>query len=231
MKGLIVEDDIIQLDGMMVILSQAFPSISFKAVLTYNDAVYLIDNEDFDLFLLDIELDKEDMEANGIALGKYIRSISSYQFTPILYLTALAHKAPVAIHETNCYDYLVKPYSLQMLIESVKKLMASPLIKERPLKAKGCDGIYFQIYPEDILYIQAERRIMHIYTATRHFTTRAYRFNELLSELPTYISQCHKSYAVNTDKSMQVDKLNMYIVLDDTHHTRVPIGRKYIELF
>lgn len=230
MNGLIVEDDLVQLDGMLAILTQSFPTISFKSAHTYKAATELIDTENFDFFLLDIELDKDDMEANGIALGQYIRSIPAYQLTPILYLTAMAHKAPVAIHETNCYDYLVKPYSIQMLIESINKLIASPLIKERPLKTKGCDGIYFQIYPDDILYIQSERRIMHIYTETRHYSTRAYRLNELLDELPNYICRCHKSFAVNTNKSLQLDKLNMYIVINDYHHTRIPVGRNYIDL-
>lgn len=230
MKALVVEDDVTQLNGVINILSDAFPDITLSYASDYDEAVELIDREAFDFYLLDIELNSANPEKTGIVLGEYIRSIKGNELVPILFLTALAYEAPNAINKTHCYDYLVKPYDREQLINSVTKLLDSPIMLEQPLRLKGIDGVYFQIYPNDIICIKSDRRTMNIYTIKRHLVTNNIRLEELLRLLPSYIIRCHKSYAINIHHIDNVDKQNAIIKSTSPDCPFIPISRNYYKI-
>lgn len=59
-----------------------------------------------DLFILDIQLP----DYRGTELGKQIRTMPRYRFTPILFTTELAGEELGAYREIKCYDFLVKPF-------------------------------------------------------------------------------------------------------------------------
>jgi two-component system LytT family response regulator len=229
MKVLVVEDDFIQLNGIVSILHSVFPEFEISTATDYKTATELIIENFFSLFLLDIELSGNDAE-NGVNLGMYIRSQQMYQLTPILFITALTDRVLSAMHNTNCYDYIVKPYEDSTLINSVSKLIQSPIMREQPLRLKGSDGVYFQIYPNNILWIKSEGRNMHIYTDCRHYRCNNVRMDKLLSSLPGFICRCHKSYAINTNQIDNVDKLNLLLTISDSEHTQIPVGKKYAKI-
>ena len=60
-----------------------------------------------DLFILDIQLP----DYRGTELGKQIRAMPRYRFTPILFTTELAGEELGAYREIKCYDFLVKPFT------------------------------------------------------------------------------------------------------------------------
>ena len=228
MNILVVEDDIVQLNGITSILEITFPNMHLFKASDYESAISIIDRETINIFILDIDLGNNDEYRSGISLGEYIRSKQEHSLTPILYLTALRDKATTAIHETHCFDYLTKPYDQQMLIASINSLISSPLMTHQPIRLKGCDGVFFHILPQDILYIHSEGRIMHIHTKNRQYKTASMRFEKLLETLPEYIIQCQKSYAVNKNNIESIDKINKLISLYNSDEL-IPIGKKYLE--
>ena len=165
MRALVVEDNVAQLNGLAEIIEESFPDIECLKAACYDDALALADSHSIQLFLLDIQLGA-DPDKDGITLGEQLRRNPRYQTTPILYVTALVNEAPRAIHKTNCYDYLVKPYSQQDLIESVSKLLNLSLIREEPIELTDRDGVLARIRPDNILYIKSELRNMHVHTTT-----------------------------------------------------------------
>lgn len=122
MDVLIVEDDQEQLDGIESILLEKYDHMNCIKATNYQQATQLMRANKIQLFLLDISLGDDESEQDGIALGTQIRSMQRYAKTPILYLTAYSMDAPRAIHATNCYDFLVKPYKKEDLLYTIDKL-------------------------------------------------------------------------------------------------------------
>lgn len=229
MTTLIVEDDETQLKGFEAILKANYPSMNCLKAQHYDCAIDIINNNDIDLFLLDIELDKNNEQKNGIAIGEHLRTLPQHKLTPILYLTAMAQEAPRTIHATNCYDYLVKPFDLSELIVSIDKLLHTVFQTDSFLELKDRNGVFTRIQPEKIYYIHSERRNMHIYTPQLTCTTGAYKLCNLLDMLPDYFIQCHKSYIINSKVVCSYDKVNAYIRLNGDVCPTIPVGRNYKE--
>lgn len=230
MRILVVEDDILQLNGLTSVLNEVYDDIDCFTATDYPSAVEIIDNHSIQLFLLDIQLNVCSSEKNGIDIGKYIRSIPEYATTPILYLTALQGEAIKALHETNCFDYIVKPYAMSDLISSIDKLIKRRYIKHTPLEFRDNSGIYARVAPEDIIYIESHRYGMIIHIENRTYTTKFYTMNEILTKLPANFTQCQKSYIVNTSMVESYDKTNLSIKIKG-NNSLIPLGRKYKDEF
>ena len=155
MDVLIVEDDQEQLDGIESILLEKYDHMNCIKATNYQQAAQLMRANKIQLFLLDISLGDDESEQDGIALGTQIRSMQRYAKTPILYLTAYSMDAPRAIHATNCYDFLVKPYKKEDLLYTIDKLIHNRFLDVTPIELRDVNGIYFRVLPEKILYIEA----------------------------------------------------------------------------
>lgn len=230
MRALVVEDNVAQLNGLAEIIEESFPDIECLKAACYDDALALADSHSIQLFLLDIQLGA-DPDKDGIKLGEQLRRNPRYQTTPILYVTALVNEAPRAIHKTNCYDYLVKPYSQQDLIESVSKLLNFSLIREEPIELTDRDGVLARIRPDNILYIKSELRNMHVHTTTGLFISTGTRLSVFADSLPSYFARCHKSFVVNLHHVNTYDKVTAMVSLDTPDYQWIPVGRKYATEF
>lgn len=119
---LILEDDTEQQKAITKILEEHYNEWILYTAATYKEACNLIETKNFDLFLLDIELNTayiDDLDCDGLDFGKYIRSIKKYTYAPIVYLTALPDRIFFALQELHCSSYLVKPYTAYKLIETL----------------------------------------------------------------------------------------------------------------
>ncbi len=226
MDILIVEDDQSQLDGIEAILLEYYTTIHCYKAVSYSDAVAILDSHTIQLFLLDIELSKNTQSKDGIALGTYIRQQPQYQKTPILFLTALPKEAPRAIHNTHCYDYLVKPYKEHELLESIDKLTKEHLIEFEPLELRDVNGIYFRIRPKDILYLETNGRGLNVITEDDKIILRYVHLKNFASQLPPYFTQCHKSFIINNNYLKSYAPSDLTVCLTKNNIV-LPVGRKY----
>ena len=213
MDVLIVEDDQEQLDGIESILLEKYDHMNCIKATNYQQATQLMRANKIQLFLLDISLGDDESEQDGIALGTQIRSMQRYAKTPILYLTAYSMDAPRAIHATNCYDFLVKPYKKEDLLYTIDKLI-------------HVNGIYFRVLPEKILYIEAAGKNLTIYEESNVINTSGIRLKELIAQLPPNFIQSHRSFIVNSDYVNSYDPTNALLYLGN-HNISTPVGRKY----
>ncbi|OAG28025.1 response regulator [Thermodesulfatator autotrophicus] len=113
-RVLIVEDD----TGVREVLAEFFSLLEFEVHQAGNsqEAVKLINNEEFSIYLLDIKLPQID----GLELARYIRKITD---KPIIFLTGLIndHTKTLAEEFTNSY-YLRKPVTFEMLKNILEEL-------------------------------------------------------------------------------------------------------------
>lgn len=226
---MILEDNPIQLNALEKILRENMEKASVTKAADYFSAMQLLNKNSFQFFLLDIELDQKHSDApTGIDFGKYLRSLPEYRFTPILYITSIPDQIQTAVNEIHCQNYILKPYTAKELLGAVHFLLQSPLYQKKSLKIRDSNGIYYKIKEENILYIEADGKAMHLYideqNKIKRITTHQYRLTEFLSFLSDDFIQCHKKYIVNEKAVTSYDKTTASILVKN-HFLK--IGRKY----
>lgn len=227
MNVFIVEDEPIQLNGIVEILKSEFNGVKCFTASNYNEATTLLsDNISIDVILLDIQLDDSN-GLTGIDLGRYIRTLSQFESTPILFITAYAAEAAGAIHATNCFDFLVKPYEPSDLTSSIQKLINKHIITEKPLRFRTSNGVYFIVHPSEIIYINSIGRNIYVYTPVERFVIHT-ALKEILKILPENFIRCHKSYIINKNFIANYDITTRYVAVKSADElTSIPIGQAY----
>lgn len=223
--ALIIEDDSSQRNALMNVLSEAFPDIHFFAVPDYITAVKLIEQETFDFFLLDIDL--QDLEHDGIELGYYIRTMVHYAQTPILYLTYITDCIAEALNKIHCYHYICKPYSTKELISTVMAMLELPSSLPTDIKLKSTKGVYFKVKYEDIYFAETRRHQFVFHTKNGKYFLRSNSIKDMLKLLPDYFIQCHKSYIINTLHVFKYNRTRFEITIDNLENNAIPVGRAY----
>lgn len=115
MRLLLAEDE----RDMNLIISKKLSNAGYAIDSCYDgeEALYLIENTDYDAIILDIMMPKID----GLSLLKKIRNKNNT--TPVLLLTAKdAIEDRVAGLDSGANDYLVKPFALDELLARIRVL-------------------------------------------------------------------------------------------------------------
>lgn len=182
-----------------------------------------------DLFILDIQLP----DYRGTELGKQLRSMSEYRFTPILFTTELAGEELSAYREIKCYDFLVKPFNEQQFQQTVSAAleMGQNLVKPPAILRIEQKQFVFEYDLETVLYIESYGKRTVIHTTADGETVSdnisGYSLMRLLELAgPGHLLQCHKSYLVNPLRISKLDKRARQLWLAGCD-TAIPIGEKY----
>ena len=225
MKISLVEDDNIQLNALKSTLNELIPDSLIDTAGTYTDAIKLINRQSsYDIFYLDIDLNSEDNNSNGLAIGEFIRGLSIYKNTPIIYVTSFTDKINFAVNKIHCYSYLVKPYTTEDVSNSLRDIIDSDLINEKPISFKTIDGIIFKIMPSDIIRIISENHGITVYTNSYSFNTRFFSLDSILEILPEYFIRCHRKHIINLKMVSNYDKSTYMLHVSGA---AIPVGRNY----
>ena len=117
MRVLIIEDDL----QLNIAIKEFFKLKGFETVSIKDglDAINQIDNDYFDLYILDINIPR----INGIDLLKHIRKTDLY--TPVIIITAsLEVENFSTAFENGCSEYIKKPFHLKELDIRINNLLA-----------------------------------------------------------------------------------------------------------
>lgn len=115
---LIVEDDIYisqQLEKISKMINSEITVITTDSGI---EALEIIDTMNISAFL-DIEL----VDITGIELAKKIRLIRKYEFSPIVFVTAIFTREIEAFKEVHCYDYIIKPFTQKEIEAMFQKIL------------------------------------------------------------------------------------------------------------
>ena len=136
MKILIVEDD----TQLNLLITKYFQKSGSNTIISLKDGLDAIDcidndNEEFDLFVIDINLPN----VNGLDIVSHIRTKDIS--TPIIIITASLELENIkTAYKNGCNEYLKKPFYLEELDIRVKKLMGS---KETTNNIYFTDDFYY----------------------------------------------------------------------------------------
>lgn len=221
---LILEDDLVQSDTIKKLLSAQYPGWRIYTAKSAREAEMLLNPVKFGLFLLDIELSREETEPDGIDFGRKIRSMPAYKHIPVIFITGMADKVLKALQEIHCASYLVKPFSPEQLIEAVAYATETEEEALEELLLKDSSGVYQRVAPGNILYLEACGKNIIIYTEVYKITIANYSVNKIQQMLPEYFIRCHRKYIINGRKLDSYDKSTQFIHLGKSS---IPVGRKH----
>lgn len=137
---LYVDDDTDSCELARVLLNCFDSSWLITSAASAGEALALIEEEAFDLYVLDYNLP----DMSGIELCRYIRQ--SDADTPIMFFSALARSSEISeAKAAGANKYLLKPNDLERFPETVNRFLSKNATfsqGESPVQTKAFSGIY-----------------------------------------------------------------------------------------
>ncbi len=196
---------------------------------TATDAFDWAGKHHIDLFILDIQLP----DYRGTELGKYIRAMPEYRFTPILFTTELGGEELAAYREIKCYDFLIKPFTQEQFLRAVSTAldMGQQMKKPESILRIEQKQFLFEYELKQIRYIESfgKRLVIHSISQGEDLADQISGYSLMrLLELAgkDNLIQCHKSFLINPVFIKKIDKGAKELWLKDCKET-IPIGEKY----
>lgn len=214
---LVVEDNEIHMKALERLLSKIQ---NLKIVKAYNmaEACYMLSLYEYSLFLIDIVLDKSKRgDLSGIHLVNYIRELSKYQFTPVIFITSLEDPKLSAFKELHCYDYIEKPFSEKQVVDVVEQALKFPVQRSNNefLYLKK-EGIIYSFDLTKVKYITVSRRGMEIHSVDEVMHMPYASIDGIIKELGNDdFIQCNRNTVVNKRYIDTIDMTNKILRLKD----------------
>ncbi|NTV89500.1 MAG: response regulator transcription factor [Clostridiales bacterium] len=239
LKVLIADDD----DGMRLVLGKVLKKIEgFTLIGEAADgeaAIRLFEEHRPQVVFLDVEMPLVD----GIECARRITDIAPE--TRIIFATAHGEYMPDAF-EVYAFDYLIKPFRLERISQSLERIKESLVIKpeaqeiRNPLAHKSSEKLIIRnkdgislIDTDEIILIQREDRSTAIYTDKERFTTSE-GLSDLEERLDTALFfRSHKSYIINlksVSKIYPYGRWTYIVKLKGTEKDALMTHEKYVEL-
>lgn len=158
------------------------------------DAIY---NKNIDVLFLDIDF--KNNGKNGIDFAKDLRKINKNFY--LVFLSAHQRYLHVSL-TAKIFDYLVKPINRDTMSDIVARLKDE--FTSNNMLFLHLNKWEF-VKTDDIFYIEKSGKKSIIITDVINFTTNK-GLNTLLTELPPNFLRCHKSYILNSDKVLSIDR-------------------------
>lgn len=191
-------------------------------------ALEFIEKSKIDIIFLDINMPKLD----GMALGKIIS-----RFSPkpkIVFITA--HKDfAVDAFEIEAFDYILKPYSEDRIVSTLKKL-EKPYVEEKSISSKLTlwkDNKMIVKNIKDISYCEAKSRETLIFIEGIEYHLHL-SITEFYKKLPKdKFFRSHRSFIVNIDKIIEIVPWfnNTYMLKIQGEDLSIPVSRNNISEF
>lgn len=214
---LVVEDNEIHMKALEKLLSKIQ---NLKIVKAYNmaEACYMLSLYEYSLFLIDIVLDKSIRgDLSGIHLVNYIRELSKYQFTPVIFITSLEDPKLSAFKELHCYDYIEKPFSENQVIGVVEQALKFPVQRNNNeyLYLKK-EGIIYSFELSKVRYITVSRKVTEIHSVDEVMHMPYATIDNLKQQLGNDdFIQCNRNTIVNKRYIGNIDMTNKMLRLKD----------------
>lgn len=191
------------------------------SVTSPEDLIEYIENNKFDVVILDIDLKSK---ISGMNLANAIRKINKKAY--IIFTTAHLEYSLIA-YKYKTFDFLPKPVTLERLEETILRLF-DDISGETSIFLR-LHNKKFLIKNDDILFIQKQGKKAIFKTTGKDFEYNS-SFNDILQDLPQNFVRCHKSYIVNLNKISYIESNNT-IIFNENSDVRCYIGPTYENYF
>lgn len=227
---MVLEDNKDSVMALRAMIEKISPDIFVLPVESLGEARKELEaaKEPFHAFLLDINLEEENMEdISGITFAREVRSLRQYAFTPIVMITSLAGMELQAYRELHCYQYIVKPYQEDDIQKLIRKLLfQTGEVSESSVLIKK-EGINYKLLCKDIVCIKAIPRGVDIMLAKETMSVPYLTIKQLMEKLPQErFMQCHRMFVVNRDHIDYVDMVNGFIHMKNGMEAEIGVTYK-----
>lgn len=225
----VLEDDEASRNALKEMLYSISADITVDTAKGLAEARLLLGNTvSFDLFLLDVNLDKENRDdSGGLLFAEEVRSVMKYEFTPIVMITSVASLEIEAYRKIHCYQYILKPYNEEEVQTVVKRVLSHIKVKEKPFIIVKKKGINYKILCEDIVFCKAVPRGVCLYLKEEQMEIPYLSIRQLLDKLPKGgFFQCHRMFVVNMEYIKYYDLVNQMIQVEG-YVENIDIGITY----
>lgn len=225
---LIIEDNERSMRKVCAILKNIDNIIILKAKNSEQAYRYALEYN-IDLFIVDIILNTSVLgDVAGIQFVERIRTIERYEFTPIIFTTALEDAQLHAYAHLHCYRYFEKPYDSGEFYQTVISALRFKTVKEKKaFYYYKMDGVIYSVKIQNIVYIENNRFnvLIHCEDGTILYTPYKSCKQVLLELNSEKFLKCNKNTIVNVDFIENVDAVNRYIKLVKEYGT-LEIGQR-----
>ena len=199
MKILIVDDEALGLARLKRMLG----TLGYTDIVEASnaeEALTLSKDQLFDLAFLDINMP----ETSGLELAYELRY--HQENMAIIFQTAYSEHALEAF-DIGAIGYLVKPFSIDQLKQSIDRLKSS-VKKDEDLRIMSKNGEnYYLLKPEEIYYVKADLSEVMLRTA-KGFSYYAQKISSLEEKLSAHsFVRVHRSYLINIDKIKEMETI------------------------
>ncbi|MCM1569586.1 MAG: LytTR family DNA-binding domain-containing protein [Roseburia sp.] len=213
---LIVEDKPVCSRALSKIIGEMQLDTVISCAASIEEAYQVLANRRIHLFLLDIILDSKDSgDVSGLLFAEELRRNAKYKYTPIIFITSLEDPKLYTYSQLHCYDYIEKPFSVPRVRDTILSALEMPVIPddERFIYFRK-EGIIYSKRLKEIVYIESNRRRIHIHCVDDELEIPYKTTEELLRELDSEsFIQCSRYSILNRNYIEQIDYTNRYVKL------------------
>lgn len=224
-----------------IIIDDEFPAIeelsyfinnysSIRILEKFDDslkALQFVQNNSVDILFLDINMPKLD----GMTFSRVINTLKSKPL--IVFISAYKEHALEAF-EVSAFDYILKPYPEDRIINALKKLENSNSTKFNRDKITLWKNDILVVVPVgEICYCKANEHEVLVYTKEEEFKITS-SISDFHKKLPqNNFFKCHRSYIVNLDKIKEIIPWfnNTYLLKLQNMEEEIPVSRHNLSKF
>lgn len=216
----IVDDDIKLCSKIEQILLayDKVASIDIDIEVLYNGEdfyKFIINEHDFDLVFLDIQMDRLD----GIEIGHLIREKLKNNLMQIVYITSLDNRDR-ELFAIRPMGFIAKPIKNSDIVKSVDTYLE--LFKNmNKMFDFISDRQHFKIPYEQIIYLTSDDKLISLYTDNNTFSFYG-QLSDVAKGLPFQFFSIHKSYIINKFYIIKYNYDNVIMI----NNERIPISQK-----
>ena len=227
MNCIIVDDEVPSIQELSYFINN-FSSI--KILEKFDDsikALEYIQRNTIDLIFLDINMPKLD----GLALSRVVNTLKT---RPLLVFISAYRDYALEAFEVAGFDYILKPYSENRIVDTLRRLENSTATKYSNNKLTlWKNEKMFVLNMNDICYCKASDHEVFIYTKLEEYKAIS-SISDFYKKLPQHnFFKCHRSYIVNIDKIIEIIPWfnNTYMLKIQGIETEIPVSRQNIVQF
>lgn len=208
---LVVEDDLIQRQNLVKILQGVSKDLKIYEADSKDDALEIVKSTKISFMYVDIML----RNSTGLEFAKELRKMPDYQLTWLIFLTTHVDYMLQAFKEIHCYDYILKPYDKQKIVQTTELLIENKYKaqeeeqEEREHLVIELQGVTYNIFVDEIVFVEVKLRTCIVHMKNDVYTLNRLPLKKLLEMIQSdYIIQTHKSFAVNTKLIDKIEKIS-----------------------
>lgn len=232
---LLVEDDINQRQNLKKMLQEIDADLKIYEAQDKDEALEILNNVFIELFFIDISL----KSSSGLDIALEIRKIPKYEFSWIIFLTTHAQYMLQAFKEIHCYDYILKPYEKNEVIELTEKLISGTYRSNIPVDERKYavfemkKGISVKIYIDQIIFIEVSIRTCIVHTKQGKYELKRVSLKKALELIDCdEIIQSHKSFVVNINYIKGIESISSRLsnIYFDNYGEKALLGYRFKDI-